>query len=195
MAELALAAMAAFGGGGAAAGGLAATSFASSFAAATGISTAATAAAATSSTLAILQGIASAVSAAGAIGAGLAAASASEDQAVETELQAGQEQLAGVQRQTQMKRELLRVLGENDVAFAAAGIDISGGIAQDSRAEANQRAATEISIDRSDDEFRRALLRARATGLRKKAGSQATGGLLSALGTGLSFGADLAERG
>jgi|GEM_PF-1811966 hypothetical protein len=152
--------------------------------------------AASSSALSILQGVATAVSALGAIGGGLSAANASNEAATATELQAGQEQLASEQRSLTMKRELMKVLGENDVAFAAAGIDVgSGGIAEQTRTRAKQDAATDININRSQDEYRRALMQARARGLRRRGGEQVFSGLLSAVGTGVNYGMDLAGRG
>ena len=125
----------------------------------------------------------------GGLGAGLAAKNQAEDMARQTELQSGQEQNAAVQRQTQMKRQLMQVLGENDVTFASAGIDISGGgIAQSSAAAAKKRAGDEISIDRSDTDFKRAMLRMRASGQRAQGRSAMGGALLGALGTVASAG-------
>jgi len=181
-----------FGGGGAAAGaslggGLAATATA----------TAGGAAAASSSALSILQGVASAIAAIGAVGTGISAMAASEEAADQTELQAGQEKVQATQRQTQMKRELLRILGENDVAFAAGGVDVGagGGIAEQARASARKEAATEINIDRDNDEYRRALLRVRSRGLRRRGGEQLLSGFGQAAGIGLDYRIDQIERG
>lgn len=158
--------------------------------------TAGGAAAAGSTALQILQGVASAVAAIGAVGTGISAMSASNEAADQAELQSGQEQLQATQRQTSMKRELLRILGENDVAFAAGGVDVgAGGIAEQSRAAARREAATEINIDRDNDEYRRALLKVRARGLRRRGGEQLMGGFGQALGIGLDYGMDVAERG
>lgn len=153
------------------------------------------AAGATSAGLGGLSTITSVLSAIGTLGAGFAAAGASRDMANQTDLQEGQEKVETTQRQTQMKRTLLQVLGENDVAFAAAGIDISGGIAQDARQTANKRASEEITIDRRDSDFRRALLKMRAQGYRNQAKSQIGGALLSAAGGMLNAGLGSAGRG
>lgn len=187
MAELLIAA-------GAALGGTAATGAT----AATVATTAATgAAAAGSSALSILQGVASAVAAIGAIGSGMSAAAASEDAAVQTEAEAGQEQLQATQRQNSMRRELLAIMGQNDVAFAAGGVEVGGGggIAEQARAQARKDAATEIGIDRDQDEYRRAQLKVRARNLRRRGGEQMMAGFGQALGIGLNFGIDQAERG
>lgn len=162
----------AFGGGGAAAG-----------------------AAGTSAFLTGAQTIASVLGAVGTIGAGMASAQASRDQADQAILQAGQEKVETTQRQTQMKRTLLQVLGENDVAFASAGIDISSGIAQQARQTASKRAADELTIDRRDSDFRRALLKMRAQGYRRQAKSQMGGALLGAATGLIGTGIDAAGRG
>lgn len=153
------------------------------------------AAGATSAGLGGASTLLSALQAVGTIAGGLAAAGASKDMAAQTELQAGQEKVESTQRQTQMKRSLLSVLGENDVAFAAAGIDISGGIAQQARQTANRRAADELTIDRRDSDFRRALLKMRAQGYRKQAKAQIGGALLSAAGGMINTGLNSAGRG
>lgn len=164
-------------------------------AATTAATTATTAAATTSTSLGALQGFATTLSVLGQLGSGLMAAQQSRQMATEAELQSGQEQVAGTQRTTAMKRELARVLANNDVAFAAAGIDLSGGIAANAATEAKKRAVDEISIDQQDTEFRRALLKMRASGYRQQAGMQIGGALLGALGTGVNYGLDLKERG
>ncbi|MCG8273115.1 hypothetical protein MIC97_16575 [Aquamicrobium sp. NLF2-7] len=153
------------------------------------------AAGATSAGLGGASTLLSALQAVGTIAGGLAAAGASKDMAAQTELQAGQEKVESTQRQTQMKRTLLQVLGENDVTFAAAGIDISGGIAQQARQTANRRAADELTIDRRDSDFRRAMLKMRSQGYRRQANSQIGGALLSAAGGLISTGLNNAGRG
>lgn len=127
----------------------------------------------------------------GQLGAGLAAAGQANAMADQADLQAGQEQLQGAQRQTQMKRELMKVLGDNAVTFASAGIDISAGIAQSAAADAKKRAAQELSIDRQDTDFRRAVQRMRASSYRSQAGSAVGGALLGALGTAANHALDI----
>lgn len=162
---------------------------------AAGAAGAATTTAAGSGALGALQGFTTVLKVLGGIGAAAASARADNAAADQAELQAGQEQLAGEQRKTKMSRELARVLGNNQVAYAAAGIDLSQGIAAENAANAKQRAASEISIDQQDTEFRRALYRMRATGLRDRARSTKGGALIGALGDIGGFGISLAERG
>lgn len=161
-------------------------------------STAAAGAGAAGGTAAGLSGgqiLTSALSALGTIGAGMQAAATSREAAVQADLEAGQERVSSQQRTTEMKRRLLDVLGENDVTFAAAGIDISGGIAAGARQQAQQRATTEISIERRDSDFRRALHRMRASGYRRRASGEIGGALIGALGTGAEAYSDMSIRG
>ncbi len=164
-------------------------------AAGTAAAGATTAAGASSGALTALQGFGSALKILGTIGAGVAAANESRQLATEADLQAGQEQVEGQQRQNRIRRELARVLGQNDVTYAAAGIDLSGGIAQEQATTARQRATDEITIDQRDTEFRRALYRQRASGYRARGRSQIGGALIGALGTAADFGMNVAERG
>lgn len=173
--------------------GLAGASGASGAAATAGA--AATGAAAGSGALGALQGIATTLKVLGGLGAGIAARDQANDAAAETEMQAGQEKLQSTQRQTSMKRELARVLGQNDVIYAAAGIDLSGGIAQQTAAEQSKRATDEISIEQQDSEFRRALYRLRARGQRAAGKSAMRGALIGAAGDIAQYGMDVGNRG
>lgn len=128
----------------------------------------------------------------GQIGSGIAAKGQADQMAMQSEIEAGQEKVQATQRQTAMKRQLLQVLGENDVTFASAGIDISGGgIASSAAADAKKRAASEISIDREDADMRASLLRMRASGYRAQGRSALGGALIGALGTGVKAGLDI----
>jgi hypothetical protein len=176
--------------------GLSGTAAAGGVAAGAGAAASAgSAVAAGSGALSALQGFSTILKVLGGIGAAAASARADNQMADQTELQAGQEQLAGEQRKTKMTRELGRVLGNNQVAFAGAGIDLTQGIAADNAAAQKKRAAEEISIDQEDTEFRRALLRMRATGLRDRGRATKGGAMLGALGDVAGFGMSLAERG
>lgn len=180
----------------AAAGTLAAGAAAVSTASA-GAAAASTAAGAgiSSTVLSILQGIATAAGVLGTLGAASSEQQALVMQAGEAELEANQGGLESANRQIAMKRELLKVLGANKVAAAASGIDLQGGIAQQDATAQKQAAAREISIERDDDQMRRALLKARANGFRARGRDAATAGLVRSAGQFAQFGADVAERG
>ena len=186
MAEIALAAMQAI--------GLGSTTAAT---AATAATTAATTAAATtsSSVLNILSGISTAASILGTIGSGIEGARQANTAAMEATLDEGQQQLQSAQRQADIKRALLKTIGENQVSFAAAGIDVSGGAAASVRQDANKQASRDLSIERRDDDYRRAMLRARARGYRQAAGGAIGGALLKSIGSFADYKIDIAGRG
>ncbi|QGZ33916.1 hypothetical protein [Stappia indica] len=142
-----------------------------------------------STALSVLQGVGTAAGILGQLGG------ASESAALQADIQAGQEKVQGTQAETRMKQELLRILGENQVATAAAGIDITAGIGQQANQTAKRRAASELSISRENSDMQSALYRLRANGLRTRARGERFGGLVGAFGTGAQFGIDLAARG
>lgn len=142
-----------------------------------------------------LSGLATALSVLGTIGSGVSAFAQSNAMANQVELQSGQEQLQSQQRQTEQKRALMQVLGENDVTFAAAGIDLTGGIAAGARAKATKDATSQISIERQDSDFRATLAKLRAKGYRQQGAGQIGGALLGALGTGVNYKIDLQQQG
>lgn len=156
-----------------------------------------------STALTVLSGVAATVKILSTLSAGRAGANATIQnanlEAGQLELQAGQEKVKSTQRQTQMSRELQRILGENEVAFANAGIDISAGAARTSARAAKKRAVSELSIDRRDADLQAALYRIRGQGVRTRAASSASaqrgGALLSAVSTAADFGISLASRG
>lgn len=173
----------------------AAASAAGGGATAAATTTAAAGASSLSTILGILSGVATVASVVGGLQSAEASAHMAETNALDATLEEGQQRNQAAQRGSAMKRELARILGENDVAIAAAGIDLSGGIATSSRAAAKADAARELSIDRGDDESRRAMLKARANGYRRQASSYRAGGMLAAVGKAAEFGIGLAERG
>lgn len=182
MAELLLGAAAAAGSAGAATATVGAT---------------ATAAGGLSSTiLSILSGTASVVGILGTLAGARSEQNAMEGQALETELQAGQEQLASTNRQTQLRRQLYQVLGENRVAAAASGIELgANGLAGTEDRRQQQLATGDLTIERQDDEMRRAMLKARANGLRARGRDAMTAGLFRSFGQAANFGIDVMERG
>lgn len=138
----------------------------------------------------ILKGVISGVSALASLSQTDAQAEQFEAQAFSAEQQAQDERAQGLQRTSEIKRQMNRALGENAVKFAAAGIDLSGGVADDNARSIEDRATDEISIDRADTDARRAVLRARAAGYRRTASRTRSVGRLTAL-TG--FGASLVQ--
>jgi hypothetical protein len=188
MAEILLgAAAASTAAGGAAAAFIPGVAAASSAAAAGGLS---------STILSILSGTASVVGILGTLAGARSEQNAMEGQALETELQAGQEQLQSTNRQTALRHQLYQVLGENRVAAAASGIELgANGLAGAEERRQQQLATGDLTIERQDDEMRRAMLKARANGLRARGRDAMTAGLFRSFGQAASFGMDVMERG
>lgn len=116
------------------------------------------------------------------IGAGLAQAGNMKAQADEADLQSGQESVQQAQKAAAAKRQLMGVLGDNRATFAAAGIDISQGIAADNEATNKRQTADQLNIDRRDTEFKQALLKQRSRNLRRGANMAVFSSIASGLG-------------
>lgn len=148
-----------------------------------------------STALSVLQNAAGLGGMFSAIAQGATSAQSYKTQAALADAEAGQEQLAGLQRTTAMKRELAKAVGQSDVVYAAGGTDIGGGIAVDARQAAKSRASTEISVDRSMTEARMALQRSKAAGYRRLASGAELSGWVGAATTGAKTAFDLYQRG
>jgi hypothetical protein len=162
-----------------------------------GISSAGTAVTAATglSAASILSGAATIGGVLSTVGASNAQSQSYKAEAAQVGLESDAADTASLQKNTAMKRELLRVLGENSVTAAAAGIDVGSGVAAESANLAKSTAATEISIDRSAQDARRAMMRARAAGLRGMASNAKRAGAFSAFGQLAQGGIDIANRG
>ncbi|CAA0096262.1 Uncharacterised protein [Starkeya nomas] len=94
---------------------------------------------------------------------------AGDERASEIETAALDDRAAGAQRRTRFAREALDVLGANDVAAAAAGLDLSYGQAADARSQTLEDLTRESEIDRLQEDarqfgYRRTARRARRAG-------------------------------
>jgi hypothetical protein len=147
------------------------------------------------SATAILSGAATVAGTLATLSAAGSKANAYKAQAAETEIEAVADDTQAIQKQTAMKRELMRVLGENTVNAAASGIDLGSGLAADTNYDASKRAAQELSIDRSTQDARRAMFRARASGFRQLAKSAKSEGRFAAFGQLAQAGLDMMQRG
>lgn len=145
--------------------------------------------------LSILGGAATAVSVLQQMQAGDMQAQQYEVQAMGARNEAIGEQAAGASRSAKLRAELMRTLGENDVAFAASGIDISAGEAATRASRTRDTAWGEISIDRASTDARVAGLRGREVAFRQMASGTRRGALLQAVGTGLQGAARVSLRG
>jgi hypothetical protein len=84
-------------------------------------------------------------------------------------LNATQEVIQGEQRQNETQRRLLETLANQNVAFAAAGIDTASGTPQAARAAAIQDAERELSVSRDDAVVRASIRRAKGRALAREA--------------------------
>lgn len=148
-----------------------------------------------SALLTTAQGMTTLFSALSRIGAGSADADQMEAGAWATERQAATAEAQSLQRQTELKRRLLQTLGQNDVAYAAAGVDLTQGVAAQANAEAERRATDELTIERAGltaelgQYGTRARLQRRMARAARRASYLEAGGIV---GSGLI---DIAERG
>lgn len=149
----------------------------------------------TSPVLGILSGASSAVSILQTLRAGGQKSELADLQAMEAQTEGIGEQAAGAQRSARLKKELLRTLGENDVAFAASGVDLGYGAAADSRARSRDDAYGEIAIDRATTNARVAGFEARRISYERMSRRARSTSLLTAFGQGLEGVAKLARRG
>lgn len=143
----------------------------------------------------ILQGGATALSAMGAIRAANAKSDALIAQSQDATFDAKQEEIAGTERQTAMRRSLLQTIGERDVAYAAGGVDLTFGTPAVSRQQAIADTNSAVASDRSATETKAGRLRERAASLVRMADEARRSGRTAALGDALTFGAAVAKRG
>jgi len=107
---------------------------------------------------------------------------AGDERAAEMETRALDDRLQGSQRRARFAREAIDLVGGNDVAAAAAGLDLSYGQAADARGRVLEDVTREAGYDRQQEDvrgmgYRRAARRARSSGQLQGFLSLAEGGL------------------
>lgn len=145
--------------------------------------------------LSVLSGASSAVSVMQQLRSGEMTAENYELKAAEARAESAGAEAEHRTRARNIKRELLATLGENDVAFAGSGIDLSYGIAADRRAGDTKDAYGEIEVDRATTDAQRAMYDLRDRAYRRFARTSRSGAGLGALATTLSAAGKLAYRG
>ncbi|NDV87039.1 hypothetical protein GTW51_10030 [Aurantimonas aggregata] len=166
--------------------------------AAAGTTAAGTAAATatTGSTIAsILQGTATALSVFAGIGAANTEADALEMAAGDAEREKALETLQGVERRTSIKRAMMDAIGEQNVATAASGVDLSFGTPSQARREAFREADLGIETANGTEQTRVSRLTERAANYRSRAKSTRRAGLLTDLGQGAEGASNILLRG
>lgn len=188
MAEIATVFMSLFSAG----AGTAATGTAAAGTAAAGTAAAAT----TGSTIAsILQGTATALSVFAGIGAANTEADALEMAAGDAEREKALETLQGVERRSSIKRAMMDAIGEQNVATAASGVDLSFGTPGQARREAFREADLGIETANATEQTRVSRLTERAANYHSRAKSTRRAGLLTGLGKGAEGASNILLRG
>lgn len=143
----------------------------------------------------VLQGGVGLVGAMAAMREGQMQATAYRGQAQDAKFDARSEEIAGAQRQDSLRRDLVKTLGERDVAYAASGVDLSFGTPQIARGEAVDAAGRAVAQDQETTAMRAARLRERAAYFKQMALGAEEAGLYKAVGAGLTAGMGIAARG
>lgn len=182
------------------AGGTAAATTAASWAAGTTVTAASgavlsTGATLASSTLSILQGITTGASMLSSVVGGLSSFASSREQGMAAELSGEQSVLESEQRVLRLRRDMLKKQGDAKVAFAASGVDISSGTARAIDDDLTSQVDYETSIERANQNARRASAKARAAGYRRRGTTALITSGLKAAGAGADYGISQLRRG
>ncbi|RIY03264.1 hypothetical protein D3218_00365 [Aureimonas flava] len=119
----------------------------------------------------ILAGTATLMSVSASKGAAEIEATNLELQAKDQEAQRATETLAGIERRTSIKREMMTAIGEQSTAYAASGVDLSFGTPLQAREEAFRQADLGMETATGTERSRIARLEERASNLRSQATS------------------------
>jgi hypothetical protein len=143
----------------------------------------------------ILQGATGILSMVASIGAGQAEAEQYELAADDAAREVPLETLQGINRRTSIKQAMMEQLGEQDVAYAASGTDLSFGTPAQARKEAFREADLALTTDVGTEQTRVARLREREVNYRKRASKAKSAGFLTGVTTGLSTMSSISNRG
>lgn len=142
----------------------------------------------------LLQGTATVLGMTQAIAAGNADAEAAQLAALDAEREKPLETLQGINRRAGIKQEMMNRIGEQDVAYAASGTDLSFGTPGQARRDAFREADLALTTDVGTEQTRIARLDERAANYRKRAARAKAGGWFDALGIGVKGASDIAGR-
>jgi hypothetical protein len=167
-------------------------------AAATTAAAAAPAAAATTASggllQSLLQGGATVFGMVNAFNAGEADAQAAEMAAEDAAREVPLETLQGIKRRSSIKQEMMDRIGEQDVAYAASGVDLSFGTPGQARKQAFREADMGIAVDTGTEQTRVARLEERQAEYRKRAARARQSGLFDAALIGFNGASSIAGR-
>jgi hypothetical protein len=142
----------------------------------------------------LLQGTATVFGMVSALNAGKADEEALNLAADDAEREKPLETLQGINRKAGIKQKMMEQVGEQDVAYAASGVDLSFGTPTAARQEAFRNADLELTSSVGTEQTRIARLDERASNYRKRAKRARTAAGIDALGIGLKGASSIAER-
>ncbi len=131
----------------------------------------------------ILQGGLGLLSAVAAIRGANTQADTYEQQAQDAKREQPMETLQGISRRTSIKKAMMDAVGEQDVAYAASGTDLSFGTPSVARTEAFREADNAITSDNATQMTRQARLQEREANYLKMAKKTRQGGIFDAIST------------
>ncbi|MVA33660.1 hypothetical protein [Agrobacterium vitis] len=143
----------------------------------------------------ILQGTAGVLSAVSAVSAGNAQAEGYEQAATEAQSNQRLTTLEGISRRSSIKQAMVDQVGQQDVAYAASGTDLSFGTPNQARKEAFREADLGTATQVGTEQTTQAQLSDRERNYRKMAGKARLGGWVSAATSLFSTGSSIKARG
>lgn len=130
----------------------------------------------------LAQGGLGLISSMAAVREGQARSMALQMQAADARDNADNERVQALFRQDSLKRQLLQVVGESDVAYAASGVDVTFGSPARARQEATDDAYRALSRDQTTTNMRASRYMRQARALDDAASGAASAGSLKGLG-------------
>lgn len=157
--------------------------------------TAAAAGAAGSTLLGFAQGTVTAFSMLSTIGQGIALKQQSRAEAQLVEAEARVDKVTGMDEANLIRRRLAEAIGQQQVAYAAAGVQLGTGSPAVMQGDSEAAATRDITRTLSNSQIRQIGLLNRASALRARGKSYMAQSILKAAATGTDFLVDLRARG
>ncbi|MDP9560502.1 UNVERIFIED_ORG: hypothetical protein J2740_001691 [Rhizobium nepotum] len=142
----------------------------------------------------LLQGTATVLGMVQSINAGKADADAANAAADDAAREVPLETLQGINRRTMLKKEMMDSIGQQDVAYAASGVDLSFGTPLQARNDAFRQADLGLTSDVGTEQTRIGRLQERQVEYRKRASRARQSGLFNAAVIGLKGATSTADR-
>ncbi|NSZ06416.1 hypothetical protein G6M14_08590 [Agrobacterium tumefaciens] len=143
----------------------------------------------------LLSGTATVLGMVQSINAGNADAEAANLAAADAAREVPLETLKGITRRTAIKQQMMDSIGQQDVAYAASGVDLSFGTPSQARTEAFRQADLGITSDVGTEQTQVGRLQEREANYRKRAKRARTSGYVDALSSGFTGFSNLSKIG